>query len=140
MSDPLALRGVFRHHPTLATASRNSIGACAAQEIQRLVVSTIAGIEDPAFNGVPYYEAKRAAKEIVLDSPVPTTIVKSTHLYEFATHPAAVSFDDDEVVVQDRLIQPITADTVADVLVEAALGQTHTPRTITSPTPSAYPN
>jgi hypothetical protein len=32
-----------------------------------------------------------------------------------------------------ELIQPIAADTVADVLVEAALGQTRTPRTITGP-------
>ncbi len=123
----------------LARACRNVVGACAAQEIRRLVVSTIAGIEDPAFNGVAYYEAKRAAKDIVLDSHVPATIVNSTHWYEFATHPAAVSFDEDEVVVEDWLVQPIAADTVADVLVEAALGQTHAPRTITGPHPMRLP-
>jgi uncharacterized protein YbjT (DUF2867 family) len=118
---------------TLATAARNTVGACAAQEVRRLVVSSIAGIEDRAFDGFPYYEAKRAAKDILLDGPVPTTIVKSTQWYESATAPATVSRDDDEVTVQDWLIQPIAADTVADVLVEAALGQTHAPRTITGP-------
>jgi uncharacterized protein YbjT (DUF2867 family) len=118
---------------TVATAARNIVGACAAQEVQRLVASTIAGIEDPVFDRFPYYEARRAAKEILLDGPVPITIVKSTQWYEFATNPAAVSCNGDEVLVQDWLIQPLAADTAADVLVEAALGQNPTPRTITGP-------
>ena len=117
----------------LATASHNLVGACASQGVQRLVGLTIAGVEDPTLDGFPYYVAKRAAKEIVLAGPVPATIVKSTQWHEFATSPAAVSRNDDEVVVEDWLIQPIAADTVADVLVEAALGQTRAPRTITGP-------
>lgn len=118
---------------TLATASRNIVGACATREVRRLVVPTIAGIEDPEFDGIPYYEAKREAKNILLDGPVPTTVVKSTLWYECATHCDAVSCDAQQVIVEDWLIQPIAADTVADVLVEAALGQSHTPRTITGP-------
>jgi uncharacterized protein YbjT (DUF2867 family) len=117
----------------VTTASRNVLAACASQGIQRLVVSTIAGIEDPVFDRFPYYVAKRAAEEIVLDGPIPATIVKSTQWYEFAINPAAVDRHDGEVVAEDWLIQPIAADTVADVLVEAALGQTRTPRTITGP-------
>ena len=118
---------------TLTTAARNLVRACAAQGVGRLVVSTLACIDDPAFDGVPYYEARRAAKELVLAGPVPTTIIRSTQWYEFATNPAAVSCNSDEVMVEDWLIQPIAADTVADVLVEAALGQTHPPRTVTGP-------
>jgi uncharacterized protein YbjT (DUF2867 family) len=125
---------------TVATAARNVVGACAAHDIGRLVVSTIAGVEDPVFDGFAYFEAKRAAKEIVLNGPVRATIIKSTQWFEFATNPAAVSYRDDEVVVQDWLIQPIAADTVADVLVEAALGQTHPPRTITGPRPLRLPD
>ncbi|MCA2240969.1 NAD(P)H-binding protein [Mycobacterium sp. WUMAC-067] len=123
----------------LATASHNIVGACATQDVQRLVVPTIAGIDHPEFDGIPYYEGKRAAKNILLDGPVPTTIVKSTQWYECATHCDAVSCDGDEVIVEDWLIQPIAADTVADVLVEAALGQSHTPRTITGPHPIRLP-
>ena len=125
---------------SLIRATRNVVGACAAHEIRRLVVSTIACIEDPAFDGFPYYEAKRIAREIVLESPVPATIVKSTHWYEFATNPAAVICNDGEVIVEDWLIQPIAADSVADVLVEAALGQTHMPRTITGPAVMRLPD
>jgi len=51
-----------------------------------------------------------------------------------------VNFDDGEVVAQDWLIQPVAADTVADVLVQAALGQTRMPRTITGRKPSDYPS
>ncbi|GAA4542610.1 SDR family oxidoreductase [Mycobacterium paraffinicum] len=134
VSNPVADDG----HPdvahTLATASRNVMGVCAARGVQRLVVSTMAGIDDPVFDGLGYFEAKRAAKEILLDGPVPTTVVKSTPWYESATGPAGpVNCAGDEVIVEDWLVQPIAADTVADVLVEAALGQTHTPRIVTGP-------
>jgi nucleoside-diphosphate-sugar epimerase len=118
---------------TVTIAYRNLVGACASQGIQRLVVSTIASIEDPLFDRFPYYIAKRVAEEIVLEGLVPVTIVKSTQWYEFATNTAAVNRDDGEVVAEDWLIQPIAADTVADVLVEAALSQTRAPRTITGP-------
>ncbi|OBI85062.1 SDR family oxidoreductase [Mycobacterium sp. 1245805.9] len=133
VSNPMPADGSSNITQTVAAATRNVVGACAARDVRRLVVLTVAGIEDPSFDGFPYFEAKRAAKQIVLDGPVPVTLVKSTQWYEFATNPAAVSSRDGEVVVQDWLIQPIAADTVADVLVEAALAQTHRPHTITGP-------
>ncbi len=134
VSNPVPDDGQPTVAQALATATRNVMGVCAARDVQRLVVSTMAGIDDPAFDGVPYFAAKRAAKEILLDGPVPTTVVKSTPWYESATAPAGpVNCDGEEVIVEDWLIQPIAADTVADVLVEAALGQIRTPRTITGP-------
>ncbi len=56
-------------------------------------------------------------------------------MHEFATSPAAVSFQEDEVRVEDWLIQPVAADTVADVPTEDAVGEarTTTTRTITGP-------
>jgi uncharacterized protein YbjT (DUF2867 family) len=133
VSNPMPADDYTDISDTLATASRNLVGACAHREVQRLVVLTIAGMEDPTLDEFPYYVDKRAAKEILLDGPVPVTLVKSTQWHEFATNPAAVSCSDGEVVVEDWLIQPIAADSVADVLVEAALGQIRTPRTITGP-------
>ncbi|MEB3982132.1 NAD(P)H-binding protein [Mycobacterium sp. 663a-19] len=132
-SNPIPPDGHADIVDTLTTATHNLVSACAAHEVQRLVVLTPAGVEDPTLDGLPYYAAKRAAKEIVLDGPVPATIVKSTQWHEFATNPAAVTCDGDEVVAEDWLIQPIAADTVADVLVEAALCQTRAPRTIAGP-------
>ncbi|BBZ37984.1 hypothetical protein MCNS_10470 [Mycobacterium conspicuum] len=134
-----ALRGVdvvidvSNPTPDPAAAARNVVGACIARGVQRVVLLTIACLEQAAFDGYPTFAAKRAAKKIVLDSQVPATIVTSTQFHEFATNPAAVICNDDEVIVQDWLIQPVAADTVADVLVEAALAQTRAPRTITGP-------
>lgn len=133
VSNPMPTDGRSGITQTVATAARNIVAACAARDIQRLVALTIAGVEDPVFDDFPHYEAKRAAKEIVLDGPVPVTIVSSTQWYEFADNPTAVTSHDGELIVQDWLIQPVAADTVADVLVEAALGQTHRPRSITGP-------
>lgn len=133
VSDPRPPDGHCDLVETVTTAARNLVGACAAQGIQRVVALTIAGIDDPAFDAFPYYVAKRAAKEIALTSPVPATMVSSTQWFEFATNPAAVTFNGRDVLVEDWLIQPIAADTVADVLVETALGQTPTPITITGP-------
>lgn len=133
VSNPLPEDGRSDLTATAATAARNVVGACAAQGVQRLVVAAFAGIDRPEFDGIPYAQARRAAEEIVLDGPVPATIVRSTHWHESATKPDAVVCNDGEVVAQDWLIQPIAADTVADVLVEAALGQTHIPRTVAGP-------
>jgi uncharacterized protein YbjT (DUF2867 family) len=118
---------------TIATAYHNLVGACASNAVGRIVALTIAGIDDPAFDEFPHYLAKRIAKKILLDGPVPATLVKSTHCYEFATDPAAVSCTAEEVIVEDWVITPIAAGTVADVLVEAALGQSRAPRSITGP-------
>jgi uncharacterized protein YbjT (DUF2867 family) len=116
-----------------ATATRNVVGACITGQVGRLVLLTIAGIERPEFDNFPYYMAKRLQREIVLRSGVPTTIVKSTQWHELAANPAAVTFGPNEVVAQDWLIQPIAADTVAEVLVVTALGAPSAPRTITGP-------
>ena len=91
VSNPMPPDGRSSITQALATATRNLVGTCAAHDIHRLVVSTIDGIEDPVFDGFAYYEGKRVAKEIVLDGPVPATIVRSTQWHEFATNPAAVS-------------------------------------------------
>jgi uncharacterized protein YbjT (DUF2867 family) len=114
-------------------AAHNVVDACVAGEVRRLVLLTIAGIDRREFDDYPYYVAKRLQREIALHSAVPTTIVKSTQFHEFATNPAAVTFSPNEIVAEDWLIQPIAADTVAEVLVVAATGAQSAPRAITGP-------
>jgi uncharacterized protein YbjT (DUF2867 family) len=118
---------------TLATAARNVLGACVSQEVKQLVLLTISGIDNPAFDDFDYYRGKRIQEQIMRRNGVPCTIVKSTQWHEFATNPAAVTFDEDKVVVQDWLIQPIAADSVADVVVVAARSAPGMPRVITGP-------
>ena len=101
---------------------------------------SIAGIENPLFDEFAYYLAKRSQQRLIAAAPVPSTIIKSTQWHEFATNPAAVAFARGEVRVHDWLIQPIAADTVADVLVEAAVaGPGGRTRVIAGPEPIRLP-
>jgi hypothetical protein len=56
--------------------------------------------------------------------------VKATQFHEFATNPSAVTVADGEVAVQDWLVQPIAAATVADVLIDIAPGPARTQSTL----------
>lgn len=105
----------------LTTATRNVVDACGRRKVSRLVFLSILGAEDPVFDEFPYCVAKREQESIIGESGLNATIVKTTQWYEFATNPAAVVFHDDRVEVQDWLVQPVAADTVADVLVREAL-------------------
>ncbi|GLY71512.1 SDR family oxidoreductase [Amycolatopsis taiwanensis] len=105
----------------LTTATRNVVETCSERGVNRLVFLSISGVENPAFDNFPYYVAKREQEKIVKNSGLGATILKTTQWYEFATNPAAVTFREDEVEVQDWLIQPVAVDTVADVLVREAL-------------------
>ena len=121
-------------HEALTTATANLVRACSSQGVARLVFLSISGIEKPLFDAVPYYVGKRGQEEALRTSPLRTTVLKTTQWHEFATNPAAVTFDDDEVVVQDWLIQPVAVGTVADVLVELAVsGAPESVRTIAGP-------
>lgn len=121
-------------YEALTSATRNVAAACVSQQVKHLVFLSVIGIEDPVFDEFPYYVAKRAQEAIVSGSPVRSTLVKTSQWHEFATNPAAVTLQEDEVLVQDWLVQPVAADTVAEVLVETALGEQGTPtRLITGP-------
>lgn len=105
----------------LTMATQHMVDACATQGVARLVFLSIAGVENPVFDNFPYYIAKRNQEEIVKNSDLDATILKTSQWYEFATNAAAMTFHDDEVLVQDWLVQPVSADTVAEVLVQEAL-------------------
>ncbi|WP_037577573.1 SDR family oxidoreductase [Phaeacidiphilus oryzae] len=107
----------------VSRATRNVLDACAAEGVGHLVLLSIIGIEQPVFDGFPYYLAKREQERLVASGPVRPSIVKTSQWFEFATNPAAVEQSGDEVVVQDWLVQPVAVDSVAAVLAETALGE-----------------
>jgi uncharacterized protein YbjT (DUF2867 family) len=107
-----------------STAARNVTSACTDNAVQHLVLLSIIGVESSRFDGFPYFVAKRIQADLVAESNVPTTIVKASQFYEFATDPSVVSFTDHAVLVQDWLIQPVAAQAIARRLVEAALART----------------
>jgi uncharacterized protein YbjT (DUF2867 family) len=133
-SNPSPLQPTMGIVRALTTAAVHLVDACASRGVGALVTLSISGIEDPAFDDFPYYVAKRAQEEVVRSSPLRWTILRTTQWHEFATNPSAVTFTDDEVLVQDWLVQPVAVGTVADVLVELAVdGTPGTTRTVAGP-------
>ncbi|WP_370591364.1 SDR family oxidoreductase [Saccharopolyspora montiporae] len=125
-SQPLPSDGGSGMREALAAATRNVVRACADQNVGHLVFLSILGIHDPRLAGFEYYAGKRDQEAELADSPVPVTLVKTTQWHEFATNPFAVSFGADEVAVQDWLVQPVAADSVAGTLADAAVGDPDT--------------
>lgn len=105
---------------TMSEATAHLMSACTEAGVEHLVFLSINSIDAPVFDDFPYYVAKRAQEQVLQDSALPATIIRSSQWYEFATNPSAVTFYDDRIEVQDWLIQPIAVDTVAEVLVDAA--------------------
>lgn len=106
---------------TLAGATRRLLEAAQHMGVERVVAVSITNVEKSVFDHFPYYVAKREQEKVVASSSLRTSIVKTTQWYEFATNPAAVTFGDDDVLVEDFLLQPVTADAVAEVVVAHAL-------------------
>ncbi|MBO1337862.1 SDR family oxidoreductase [Streptomyces sp. VRA16 Mangrove soil] len=102
----------------VAGATRLLLDTARDLGVGRFLLVSICNIEDPVFDRHPYYVAKREQEKAVAASGLRGTVVKTTQWHEFATNPAAVAFDDSEVTVGDWLIQPVAADTVADVVAE----------------------
>ena len=105
----------------LPAATARLAAAAAQAGVGHVVFLSICNIDSPVFDHFDYYLAKRAQEQVVRQSDVSSSIVRSAQWMEFATNPAAVVFQDDRVVVQDWLIQPVAADSVADVLVQASV-------------------
>lgn len=105
---------------TFADATGRLVAACGQAGVQRLVHLSICNIDDEAFGQFDYYVAKRAQEEVLAESSLPHTIIRSTQWMEFALNPGAVTQDEAAVWVEDWLIQPVAVTSVAQVLVEAA--------------------
>lgn len=117
---------------TLSLATQRLVEASIEAGVEHLVCLSICNVHSPAFDDFPYYLGKRAQEQVIAETTLPTTLVSSTQWHEFATSPGAITFRDDRVDVEDWLIQPIAVETVASVLIEAAL-QRPEGRQITGP-------
>lgn len=123
----------------MTRATRHIVDACATTGIEHLVFLSITNIDEPELDQFPYYVAKREQERVVRDSGLSATIVRSTQWYEFATNPSVVEETDRALEVQDWLIQPIAARTVAEVLVDE-VGARHGSRTVAGPDVIALPD
>jgi uncharacterized protein YbjT (DUF2867 family) len=70
----------------------------------------------------PYFRAKMAQENLIKESDVPYTILRSTQFFEFVTRIAAQSSDGKSVRATSAYIQPVVSDDVVSALAEIAAG------------------
>lgn len=122
-----------------SAASTRVAKAAQAAEVQHLVHVSICNIDKPAFDDYPYFLAKRAQEEAIRNSGISHSIVRSAQWHEYAMNPGSITEHTDQVEVEDWLIQPIAAASVAKVLVATALDRAPW-REIAGPAPMRLPD
>lgn len=103
------------------SAASTRVATAARQAgVQHLVHVSICNIDQPAFDGYPYFLAKRAQEDAVRSSGVSHSIVRSAQWHEYAMNPGSVTEHADRVEAEDWLIQPIAAASLAHVVMDTA--------------------
>ncbi|RYJ07338.1 MAG: SDR family oxidoreductase [Actinomycetales bacterium] len=101
------------------TVTRHLLAAGAEAGVTHHVVLSIVGV-DAAPEG--YYAGKVLQEQLVLDGPVPSTVLRATQFHEFAQQLHG-SFAFGPVMVVPRMrSQPVAAREVAERLVDLAVG------------------
>ncbi|OAJ61743.1 NmrA family transcriptional regulator [Paraburkholderia ginsengiterrae] len=111
--EPQAVLDFFR------TSARNLGKAEVAAGVRHHVALSIVGCDRTSENA--YFVAKVAQEDAIEAAGVPYTIVRATQFMEFIGGIADFGTDNGTVRIGDGLFQPIAADDVAALLVQAAL-------------------
>jgi len=102
------------------TSGRNLLAAETAAGVQHHVALSVVGTDRLQESG--YFRAKMAQENLIKDSPVPYTILRSTQFFEFMGRIAQSSASGQEVHVSLALVQPIVSDEVAAALADISVG------------------
>ena len=102
------------------TAGRNLLAAEAAAGVRHHIALSIVGADRLPDSG--YMRAKVVQENLIEDSGVPYTILRSTQFFEFGKRIADDATRENVIRVPDALIQPIVSDDVVSVLAQIAVG------------------
>lgn len=103
------------------TSGKNLLAAEAAAGVGHHVAVSIVGADRLPDSG--YLRAKLVQEALVEDSPVPSTILRSTQFFEFLGAIVAGGTTGGEIRLPDALLQCVAADDVATTLAELAVGE-----------------
>ncbi|RAV15657.1 NmrA family transcriptional regulator [Mycolicibacterium sp. GF69] len=103
------------------TTTRNLLAAEQRAGVRHHVLLSIVGIHD--IEGNAHYAGKREQERLVVDGPVPWTVVPATQFHDFAATVAGWTEQDGVATIAPLLVQPIAPDDIAEVLAEVATGQ-----------------
>jgi uncharacterized protein YbjT (DUF2867 family) len=101
-------------------ATRNLQGAEQRARVRHHVLLSIVGLD--RFVANPHYAGKRVQEELLSSSPIPSTILRATHFFEFAGMVAAWTRRGPVAFVPPLLVQPVAAADVGEALAEVAAG------------------
>jgi uncharacterized protein YbjT (DUF2867 family) len=102
------------------TAGRNLLGAEISAGVKHHVALSIVGVD--IMQNIGYMRAKKAQEDLIKQSGVPYTIIRSTQFLEFLKGIADQATQENEVHLSDVKFQPIAADDVASFVTKYALG------------------
>lgn len=101
------------------TSGRNLLAAELNAGVKHHVALSIVGVD--IMQNIGYMRAKKAQEELIRQSGVPYTIIRSTQFFEFIKGIADQATDGNEVHISDVKFQPIAADDVASFVAKYAL-------------------
>lgn len=103
------------------TSATNIANAAKAAGVGHYVALSIVGVD--GLPDSPYFRAKVAQERVITESGLPYSIVHATQFAEFTGQITDSFTVGDEVRVPDALIQPVTADEVAEAVARAAASE-----------------
>lgn len=101
------------------TSGQNLLGAEISAGVKHHVALSIVGVD--LMQNIGYMRAKQAQEDVIKQSGVPYTIVRSTQFLEFLKGIADQATNGNEVHLSDVKFQPIASDDVASFVVKYAL-------------------
>lgn len=102
------------------TAGHNLLAAEINAAVKHHAALSIVGTD--IMQNIGYMRAKKVQEDLIRQSAVPYTIVRSTQFFEFLKGIADQATDGNQVHLSDVLFQPIAAEEVASFVAEYALG------------------
>jgi len=103
------------------TSGRNLLVAEAAAGVGHHVALSVVGIDRLLASG--YFRAKLAQEKLIKASPIPYTIVRATHFFEFVGALAQLATEGQTVRLPPAMMHPIASDDVAAVVADVALAE-----------------
>lgn len=102
------------------TSGRKLLAAAKAAGVQHHIALSIVGTD--GLQAISYFRAKKVQEDLIKDSGIAYSILRSTQFFEFI---AGVVQDggDDDVLISSALAQPIAGIDVAEALAELATGE-----------------
>jgi uncharacterized protein YbjT (DUF2867 family) len=98
---------------------KNLLAAEAHAGVRHHIVLSIVGTDRSPDNG--YFRAKTVQEELIKNSGIPYTVIRSTQFMEFLGAIADAGEEDGVIHIATGLFQPIAADDVATFVADAAL-------------------